>query len=424
MTSACLAKLGHTVVGLDLDKEVVQGLQRGKAPLFEPGLDELLADNIAQNRLSFTENIARALKSAEVVWVALDTPVNDKDIANITLVEKSIRKILPFLNSGTLVVISSQAPVGFVGRIEKIVREKYPEKKCLFACAPENLRLGSALDVFLNPDRIVIGVRDEKDRKAFSPLFSSITSKLEWMRTESAEMTKHAINSFLATSVCFANEIASLCEQVAADAREVERGMKSESRIGPRAYVGPGMAFSGGTLARDIHFLIKLSKTKKLPSYLLKSVDASNAFHKDWILRKCRRLVGVLKKKNVAILGLTYKPRTDTLRRSPAIELAQALRGEGATVRGYDPAVRRLPGHLAKVLHLKKNLTEAVGAADLVILATEWPEFKAFDQDALRLLRRKLVIDPRGFAMKQLGTDNAKYFCVGKGTGKRERERS
>lgn len=415
VTSACLAKLGHTVVGLDLDKKVVKDLRNGKAPLFEPGLDELIADSIAAHRLSFTWNVPQALKTAQVVWVAMDTPVNDKDIADILFVEKRIRKIMPYLNSGTRVVISSQAPVGFVGKIEKIFEKKYPKKKCYFASSPENLRLGSALDVFLDPDRIVIGVRNERAKEAFLPLFSSITRKLEWMKTESAEMTKHAINSFLATSICFANEIASLCEQVGADAKEVERGLKSESRIGPKAYLGPGMAFSGGTLARDIDFLIKTSRSHKLPSYLIKAVNTSNSFHKNWILGKCRHLLGDLKKKNLAILGLTYKPGTDTLRRSPAIELAKRLRNEGARVQGYDPVVKRLPGTLSKVIRLKKSVREAVSDADLVIIATEWPEFREFDQETVRLMKSKFMIDPMGFAARLVGAESDKYFYVGKG---------
>ena len=167
-----------------------------------------------------------------------------------------------------------------------------------------------------------MGSEIRNQKKFFLLYFCSITDRLEWMKIESAEMTKHAINSFLAISVCFANEVASICEQTGADAKEVERGLKTESRIGPKAYLKPGVAFSGGTLARDINFLMKLSDKHKLPSYLIKAVNDSNAFHKKWIERKCSQFLGSLKKKTIAILGLTYKPGTDTLRRSLAVELA------------------------------------------------------------------------------------------------------
>lgn len=285
--SACLAKLGHQVTGLDDDKEVTANLQKGKAPLFEPGLDELITENIKAKRLSFTSDAQKAIKAAQSVWVTFDTPVDENDRADTLFVEKNIKTIMPLIKNGTKVIISSQAPVGFVSKIERYFSKTYPEKKCYFTCSPENLRLGKALDAFLNPDRIIIGVRNPEDKEVFEPLFSTITTRLEWMKTESAEMTKHAINSFLATEVCFANEIATICEQVGADAKEVERGLKTESRIGPKAYLGPGVAFSGGTLARDINFLRNLSEKYKLPSYLINAVDESNGYHKGWVVRKC-----------------------------------------------------------------------------------------------------------------------------------------
>jgi len=296
VTSACLAKIGHTVVGLDFDKDVVSGLQNGKTPLFEPGLNELISEQVQVGRISFTNKPAEALKKAQILWLAFDTPVNEKDVADILFLEDNFKKIKAYLNDGTRIVISSQAPVGFVSKIEKNFVKHYPNKKCYFACSPENLKLGRALDAFLNPDRIIIGVKNQESREAFFSLFSSITNRLEWMKIESAEMTKHAINSFLAISVCFANEIASLCEQVGADAKEVERGLKTESRIGPKAYLGPGVAFSGGTLARDINFLVKLSDKYKLPAYLIKAVNASNSFHKKWIERKCCEFLGSIRK--------------------------------------------------------------------------------------------------------------------------------
>lgn len=418
VTSACLAKLDHIVVGLDFNKEIVGGLQNGKAPLFEPGLNELISENMQADRLSFTHEPRKALKTAQVVWLAFDTPINDNDKADLLFLENNFRKIMPYFNNGVKIVISSQAPVGFINKIEKKILKHYPNKKCYFACSPENLKLGKALDAFLNPDRIIIGIKNQESKEAFTPLFSSITTRLEWMKIESAEMTKHAINSFLAISVCFANEVASICEQAGADAKEVERGLKTESRIGPKAYLSPGMAFSGGTLARDVNFLIKLSDKYKLPSYLIKAVNDSNSFHKNWIERKCRQVLKSLKKKTVAILGLTYKPGTDTLRQSFAVELAKSLHAKGATVNGFDPVIKRIPNNISTVLRLKNSVREAIIDAEAIIIATEWPEFLQFGYDVINLMKNKPVIDPNGFIAKLVEFENLNYFSVGRSFNK------
>ena len=271
------------------------------------------------------------------------------------------------------------------------------------------------MDAFLNPDRIIIGVRDGESKKIFAPLFFSITDRLEWMKIESAEMTKHAINSFLAVSVCFANELASICEQTGADAGEVERGLKTESRIGPKAYLKPGVAFSGGTLARDINFLVKLSDKFKLPSYLIKAVNASNSFHKTWVERQCRHLPGGMEKKTIAILGLTYKPATNTLRRSFAVDLAKSLHAQGARVKAFDPVIKNIPKQLAGTIELKQSVREAIADCDVLIIAVEWPEFLQWGEDIINQMKNKVIIDPNGFIAKQFEHKGLNYFCVGKG---------
>jgi len=414
VTSSCLASLGHHVIGLDSDRDVIQGLQRGKAPLFEPGLNELIAEQMRSGRLSFSSNAREALKSAQVLWFAFDTPVNGKDQADIMFLRNNFDKIMPFLKKGMGIIISSQAPVGFVSKIEKELVIKYPNKKCYFASSPENLKLGRSVDAFLNPDRIIIGVNCQESKAIFSPLFSSITDQLEWMAIESAEMTKHAINSFLALSICFANEMALICEKTGADAKEVERGLKTESRIGPKAYLSPGMAFSGGTLARDINFLIKLSEQYKLPSSLIKAVNESNSFHQNWIEDKCQGVLGNFKKKTVAILGLTYKPGTDTLRRSFALQLAQTLHAQGARVTAFDPAIKSISKPFSKAIELKQSVKEAILDAEVVIIATECPEFLDLGEDIINLMKNKIIIDPNGFIAKQVMRKGIKYISVGR----------
>lgn len=331
--SASLAKLGHTVVGLDLDSKVIENFRNSGAPVSEPGLNELIYEGVAKERLSFNQNPEIVLKDAEVLWIAFDTPVDERDNADVPYIEKQFNAIAKFIQNGTLIIISSQVPVGFTQYLQNHFHAQYPGKTVFFAYSPENLRLGKALKTFLKPDRIVIGVHPE-EKEIFLPVFSSISDRLEWMSIESAEMTKHAINAFLATSVCFANEMATLCECVGANAKEVERGLKTEERIGPKAYLSPGTAFSGGTLARDIRFLQKLGEENRLPVYLINSIPISNDFHKTWIQRKCLETMGDLKGKAISVWGLTYKPGTNTLRRSLSVELCAWLNSQGAEGNG------------------------------------------------------------------------------------------
>ena len=376
VTAACLASVGHDVIGLDADDSTIEKLVQGKAPLFEPGLDDLLQDGIDNVKLKFFTSHRLALEGAEVLWVAFDTPVDDEDQADVAFVQGQIQMALPFLADRAVVLVSSQMPVGSIRRLEAFAKQNLPDKNLDFACSPENLRLGKALDVFLKPDRIVVGVRNDRTRQVLEKLLAPITEKVEWMSVESAEMTKHAINAFLATSVTFANEIAAICELVGADAKEVERGLKTEARIGPKAYVSPGGPFAGGTLARDITFLGIESQAHQLATPLLSAVRPSNDAHKNWVRRKLQQQFDSLSGVTVAIWGLTYKPGTDTLRRSLAVELCDWLVKQGANVRVYDPAVKQLPEHwTGKVTNCTMAL-DAVVNADVLVVGTEWPEFK------------------------------------------------
>lgn len=376
VTAACAASVGHDVVGLDADQRTIEGLNQGKAPLFEPGLDELLQAGVANGRLHFTTNINDAAADAEVLWVAFDTPVDDEDRADVEFVLNQIEGVLPVLADGAVVLVSSQMPVGSIRRLETFARENLPNKRISFACSPENLRLGKALDVFLKPDRIVVGVRAEDARRKLEKLLLPVTDRIEWMSVESAEMTKHAINAFLATSVTFANEIASICELVGADAKEVERGLKTEMRIGPKAYLSPGGPFAGGTLARDIEFLGVASRAKQLVTPLLSSVRASNDEHKNWVRRKLLERFPDLKVATIAVWGLTYKPGTDTLRRSLAVELCDWLIGQGATVHVHDPLVRQLPERWSDRIVNHAQALDAVHGAGALVVGTECPEFR------------------------------------------------
>jgi len=392
VTAACLASVSHEVCGLDSDPVTVSNLSKGKAPLFEPGLDDLLAFGLSKSNLNFYTDPLQAVSDVEVLWVAFDTPVNDEDEADIGFVQTQIQEVLPFLRSNTLLLISSQMPVGSVKKLEAFAKKNFPEKRLSFACSPENLRLGKALDVFLRPDRIVVGVRNKSDQKILQRMLLPITDKIEWMSVESAEMTKHAINSFLAISVTFANEIASICELVGADGKEVERGLKTESRIGTKAYVSPGGPFAGGTLARDIAFLGDKSKEYELITPLLSAVRPSNDEHKNWTRRNLLKFFGGFSNVTIAIWGLTYKPGTDTLRRSLAVELCDWLIEHGARIKVYDPAVKNVPERWFGKVVCCSDAMQAIEDADALVVGTEWPEFKQIADDLSAAVNKDLVI--------------------------------
>ncbi|MEO6774644.1 MAG: nucleotide sugar dehydrogenase, partial [Kofleriaceae bacterium] len=378
VTAACLAEAGHHVIGLDHDPATIAGLRAGTAPIAEPGLDAMLERHA--KRLQFTTDVTAAA-AADVLWVTYDTPVDADDRADVELVIGKVEQVLPHLRPGTLVIVSSQLPVGSTARFARPGLE--------LACSPENLRLGKALEVFQHPDRVVVGVRTARARELAAELLAPITSRIEWMSIESAEMTKHAINAFLALSVTFANELATICERVGADAKEVERGLKTESRIGPKAYLGPGAAFAGGTLARDIAFLCTLAAQHGLAQPLLAAVRPSNEAHKKWAQRRLADRLGSVAGKTIAVWGLTYKPGTDTLRRSAAVELCADLLAAGARVQAWDPAVTSTPG---LAVELCADALAAARGASALVIATEWPQLRELDlAAAIAGMERKLV---------------------------------
>lgn len=417
VTAACLVSVGHEVVGLDPMACTIANLAQGKAPLFEPGLDNLIQVGIASGKLTFTSDAAQGVSGAEVLWVAFDTPVDDEDRADVAYVQNQIQAVLPYLADGAIVLVSSQMPVGSIRKLETFASQHMPGKQLGFACSPENLRLGKALDVFLKPDRIVVGVRDAEARNVLERLLSLVTDRVEWMSVESAEMTKHAINAFLATSVTFANEIAAICEFVGADAKEVERGLKTEARIGPKAYVSPGGPFAGGTLARDIAFLGIESQAHHLSTPLLSSVRPSNDEHKNWVRRKLLQQFGTINGVTVAIWGLTYKPGTDTLRRSLAVELCDWLLGQGAKVQVYDPEVKQVPeSWVGKVAHCTDAMS-AVKDARALVVGTEWPQFKQSATDLVNVVKPFFIVIDANRHLKEftLAFKDAgfKYLAVG-----------
>jgi UDPglucose 6-dehydrogenase len=401
-------------VGLDFDAAVVESLSLGLPVVFEPGLEDLLRNGLASGALRFSASAEDATRDIEVLWVAYDTPIDDADRGDVELVMTHIERALACLRSDTVVLVSSQLPVGSIRRLEALAATRFPAHTLSFVCCPENLRLGGALDAFLIPDRIVVGAREGPTRAVIARLLETVSARIEWMSIESAEMTKHALNAFLATSAAFANEVATICELVGANAKEVERGLKTDRRIGPGAYLAPGAAFAGGTLGRDVQFLNRIAADARLTTPLLTSVTPSNDAHKGWVRRKLGQLFPQLANTVVAIWGLTYKPGTDTLRRSGAVELCDWLLGQQATIRVHDPAVRELPGRWDGKVSRCTDPLDAVEDADALVIATEWPMYREIAAARLRQRSSSLtVLDAGRFAAGYEGQRGVRYVSVG-----------
>lgn len=408
VTAACCAR-HFQVTGLDFDAAIVGGLQGGKAPILEPGLDGLLGEGLSRGVLAFTTDAAEACAEAEILWLCQDTPVDADDISDVSSVIAQLERALPHLAAGAVVLISSQLPVGTCAGLEV----RYPQFH--FACCPENLRLGKALEVFNQADRYVVGTRDERPRPLLETLLRPFSEQIVFMRTESAEMVKHAINSFLAVSVTFINEIARVCEWVGADAAEVSRGLKTDIRIGSKAYLGPGGPFAGGTLARDVVTLTGLAAERGETLEVIPAIKASNDRHRNWAFQRLHRHFGELTGKRIALLGLTYKQGTDTLRRSSAVELGEALLMAGCVVTSFDPVITHLPRGLAG-LHLKSSIAEALHGVDAAVVCTEWPEFRQADwRVLLDAMLGRVVVDANRFLDGTLKTlDGITFLSVGR----------
>jgi UDPglucose 6-dehydrogenase len=409
VTAACCAK-HFPVVGLDFDAANVAKLNSGHAPLLEPGLDELISAGLASKKLSFTSDAKIACESADILWLTYDTPVNDHDESDVEFVLGNLRRALPHLPKGALVLISAQLPVGTCKKLEK----EFPQFH--FACSPENLRLGKAIESFEKAERVIVGVRDETKKPLLEKLFAPFTPQIIFMRTESAEMVKHALNSFLALSITFINEVARLCEHTGADAKEVSVGLKSEPRIGPKAYLGPGGPFAGGTLARDVVTLTKLAAANGEKISVIPAIKQSNDLHRGWAFKKLQSRLGDLRGKKISILGLTYTTNTDTLRRSAAVELCKQLLAAGANISAFDPAVKKLPDELSKI-QLAQEIPAAAIGAEAVAICTEWPQFRQADwAKIVPQMRQPVFVDANRFLEKELknitGVEHLSVGCA------------
>jgi UDPglucose 6-dehydrogenase len=335
VVSACWAEQGHRVVGADPSVPVIKALHAGKPPIFEPALEDLVRKNLVEGRLGFATSVAEAARFA---FIAFDTPVDDDDQSDLAPLERALDTLAPALERGAIVVVSSQVPVGTCRRWRERLRAASPHGEVDLVYSPENLRLSEAIACYLHPDRIVLGADDAATAARVSELFAPMTAPVLAMSLPSAEMAKHALNGFLAASVSFINEIATLCEASGADVLAVAEALRTDSRVGRRAFLSPGFGFAGGTLARDVQVLKETGKAAGAATPLLDGVLDVNRRRAGLVLRRLTDVLGGLAGRAMGVLGFTYKAGTSTLRRSVAFEVIASLVCAGARVQAFDPA--------------------------------------------------------------------------------------
>ncbi|MBL7238472.1 UDP-glucose/GDP-mannose dehydrogenase family protein [Novacetimonas hansenii] len=421
VSGACLADFGHEVRCIDRDLRRVEGLRAGRMPIYEPGLAELTADNVAAGRLSFEHDLAVGMKDAEVIFIAVGTPSRPEDgHADLTFVYQVTREIAQNLEGYAVIVTKSTVPVGTSDEVERLVRSLRPDVEFSVASNPEFLREGAAIGDFKIPDRIVVGVEDERAREVmaavYRPLFLN-QAPLLFTDRRTSELTKYAANAFLATKITFINEIADICEKTGANVQDVARGMGLDKRIGPKfLHAGPG--FGGSCFPKDVRALIKTGQDYDVPSRIVEAVADVNERRKR---RMGRRIVaacgGEIRDRIIAVLGLTFKPRTDDMRDAPSIAIIQTLRDAGGVVHAFDPAGMEHAREVMGDVTYFQDPYQAVVGADAVAIVTEWESLRALDLKKIYgLMRTPVLVDLRNI----YGPEEAKaagftYIAVGRG---------
>lgn len=390
--SVCLADLGYRVIGVDKDPKRINDLNSGLPPVFEPGLPELLSHNISSGRLSYTTDLSQALKGATHVLITFDTPVDENDEVDLSPVFDTTVELAGYLENGATIIVSSQVPVGTCERVKSLIKQHNPGLDFDIAYSPENLRLGQAIECFKNPGRIVIGADSSPTLDRVEALFNIIEAPKLRMDLRSAEMTKHALNTFLGTSISFSSEIANLCDELGADAMKVVAALQSDARIGPKLPLLPGLGFAGGTLARDLKVLSHLGKKLGYETHLINAVLKVNEGQNRMVVKKLVRLCGTVKNLTIGVLGLTYKPGTSTLRRSAALEIIQELIRQGAVVKAHDPKVFPEEVQQHPEFQFCPDPYQVAHGSDALVIITDWPQFRDLDFARLKAKMKKPVL--------------------------------
>jgi len=409
VTGSCFAELGNRVICADNDSKKIEGLKKGIIPIYEPGLKELVMSNMKKKRLRFSSSVKEAVLESEVIFIAVGTPSLENGEADLTYIENVARNIAQNLNGYRLIVEKSTVPVE-TGKWVKQTIATYIKRKVKFDIAsnPEFLREGQAISDFMHPDRIVIGVESKAARDILVNLYSPLKAPLVITDIKSAELIKHASNSFLATKISFINAISRICEKVGADVVEVAVGLGLDKRIGP-SFLNAGLGYGGSCFPKDLDAFVTISEKLGYDFGLLKAARQINQEQKAFFLSKIRDALWILKDKNVGVLGLSFKPNTDDIRNAPAIEIIQALQIEGAKIKAYDPSsMDKAKAVLGKKVKFCKDAYEVCRDSDCLLFLTEWDEFKELDfLRVKKLLKRPLVIDGRNIydhkRMEKLG---------------------
>lgn len=428
VTGACFSEVGINVTCVDIDRNKIDKLNEGIIPIYEPGLEDMIARNMKKGRLHFTTNIQEALVDSEVLFISVGTPPDEDGSADLKYVLAVARDCGKYINDYLLVVTKSTVPVGTSKKVKEAIQDELDKRKVAInfdvASNPEFLKEGAAIDDFLKPDRIVVGLESERAQELMKSLYKPFTLNghpIIFMDIVSAEMTKYAANSMLAAKISFINDIANLCEIVGADINKVRKGIGSDSRIGNK-FIYPGIGYGGSCFPKDVQALIKTAGEYDYELRVLKAVEAVNNDQKLVLFHKIMKYFnGDVKGKSIALWGLSFKPQTDDMREAPSLYIVKNLLKAGAIVKAYDPiAINEAKHHFGDTITYFEDQYETLIDADCLAILTEWPEFKFPNFKIVqKLLQRPAIFDGRNIydkdEMKQNGFD---YFCIGVNTSK------
>ncbi len=418
VVGACLAENGNDVTCVDTDAAKIHGLQRSRIPIYEPGLEELVRRNRSEKRLGFTTVLARALRSAQVVFIAVGTPAGEDGSADLRHVLGVVKDVARAMNGYTVVVNKSTVPVGTAARVREVIRRETTHPFSVVS-NPEFLKQGAAIDDFMKPNRVVIGAEDPRAAEVMTELYAPFTrtgAPIMVMDCASAELTKYASNAMLATRISFMNEIANVCELFGADVDQVRRAIASDSRIGP-SFLFPGVGYGGSCFPKDVKALLRFAAEKGYESKILEAVEAVNEHQKEVLATKMSAHFGSLKGKTIAVWGLAFKPRTDDMREAPAITIINKLLSLGAKVKAYDPQAEAVAKKLfrSRVTFAAKSY-DALAGADALAVVTEWSEFREPDFSRMkRLMRSPVIFDGRNiYSPEQMRALGFTYLSIGR----------
>lgn len=419
VAGTCFAEMGNSVICVDKDEEKLEKLKQGIIPIYEPGLEDLIKSNVAEERLSFTNDIKKAVENSQVCFIAVGTPQNGDDTADLSAVFDVAKTIAKSIKKYTVIVNKSTSPVGTLEKIKKIIKENTNVKFDVVS-NPEFLKQGAAVDDFLKPDRVIIGADSEQALNIMKEIYSGFVrtgNPIITMDTKSAEMVKYAANAFLATKISFANEIANICEKVGADVDMVRTGMCSDNRIGSK-FLFAGLGYGGSCFPKDVQALVHTAKDFGYNTEILKAVDNTNKKQRTIFIDKIIKRFGEdLEGKTFAIWGLSFKPKTNDMREAPAITIIKELLKRGAKVQAFDPKAMDNAKEIFKnKIEYAKSAYDTLEKADALILATEWNEFRNPDFALIKKqLKTPIIFDGRNqYNQTQLKSQGFEYYGVGK----------